>query len=395
MATTHLERSPDSADAQVARGFQYGSIFRELLAFASANDAEEVPVVLTGDLNAKDCDELAGTARALVRLLKSPTHPLLWSVMDAPTPATTVTEERQMRIDYLLYQSAAVSLTGVGQLPRLHAPIPDEVHPSDHLPVSARLVLRSKWAQVEEDARQWLACVSGTTTVRPLSPNALRLAFDYFDKDASGYISHVELEAGMQTLGFPGLDTSSVRKALIASGCTPCYEAADGSVSGLRHGKGHMQDVVEGKGSLLTSSGSSSSSSSGVSEQELSWAMDLDSFVHVYTDAVRQGSSAMARQLEKAFQAFDPSGKGVLAQDELRNALRRMASAPLDEERLDDVLHDLGSASATGIEIPGHLPITIKSFSEWMMDTYTSYLKDPSLITDSLKTPGAEHVYNQ
>ena len=35
----------------------------------------QVPVVLTGDLNAKDCDELAGTARALVRLLSSPTHP--------------------------------------------------------------------------------------------------------------------------------------------------------------------------------------------------------------------------------------------------------------------------------------------------------------------------------
>ena len=53
-----------------------------------AHAAEDVPVVLTGDLNAKDCDELAGIARALVRLTSAPTHPLLWSVMDAPTPAT-------------------------------------------------------------------------------------------------------------------------------------------------------------------------------------------------------------------------------------------------------------------------------------------------------------------
>ena len=82
-----------------------------------------MPVVLTGDLNAKDCDELAGIARALVRLLSTPTrpppwppspppllqplleprcrptHPLLWSVLDAPTPATTVTEERTLRME--------------------------------------------------------------------------------------------------------------------------------------------------------------------------------------------------------------------------------------------------------------------------------------------------------
>jgi mRNA deadenylase 3'-5' endonuclease subunit Ccr4 len=42
VATTHLERNPDSEVAQMARGFQYGTIFRELLAFAGAHDAEEV-----------------------------------------------------------------------------------------------------------------------------------------------------------------------------------------------------------------------------------------------------------------------------------------------------------------------------------------------------------------
>ena len=46
-----------------------------------------------------------------------------------------------------------------------------------------------------------VACISGRTTVRPLSGDALRLAFSYFDKDMSGYVSLVHLEAGMQTLG--------------------------------------------------------------------------------------------------------------------------------------------------------------------------------------------------
>ena len=68
-----------------------------------------MPVVLTGDLNAKDCNELAGIARALVRLLSSPTHPLLWSVLDAPTSPTTVTNERSIRIDYLLCADHAMA----------------------------------------------------------------------------------------------------------------------------------------------------------------------------------------------------------------------------------------------------------------------------------------------
>ena len=150
-----------------------------------ANDQAAAVATLSGDLNAKDCDELAGIARALVRLTSAPTHPVLWSILDAPTPATTVTEERALRIDYILYQSTALQLRGVGQLPRLVSPIPDAVHPSDHVPVSARLLVRPSWAQVEDDARQWLACISGTTSVRPISGTALRAAFTYFDKVSS------------------------------------------------------------------------------------------------------------------------------------------------------------------------------------------------------------------
>ena len=100
----------------------------------------------------------------------------------------------------------------------------------------------------------------------------------------------------------------------------------------------------------------------------------------------------MTRQIEKAFDAFDPSGIGVLAQSELRGALQRMATAPLDETRLDQVLKELAGASAEGITSPGQAAITMKSFSDWMLDTYTSYLKDPSLVVDSLdKVP----VYHQ
>ena len=370
VATTHLARNPESAAADFSRGFQYGAIFREMLAFAGKYDAEEVPVVLTGDLNAKDCDELAGIARALVRLLSSPTHPLLWSVMDAPTPPTTVTEERHLRIDYVLYQSSALTLTGVGNVPKLTSPIPNIDHPSDHLPVSARLVLKSHWAQVEEDARQWLAAVSGTTSVRPLSGDALRLAFTYFDRDASGLVNLMHLEAGMQTLGFPGLDSNFVREALREAGC----ETSAGEAGSL-----HPDTAVISRRSV----------------DDNSWAMDIDQFVTLYTHTVQRKSSAMGRQLEKAFAAFDPSDSGVLLQSELKSALSKMASAPLDEERLDEVLKELGgSDDDMGDGNGGNAPITIKSFSRWMMSTYASYLRDPSLVQDTMAKWG-DFVYNQ
>ena len=87
-------------------------------------------------------------------------------------------------------------------------------------------------------------------------------------------------------------------------------------------------------------------------------------------------------------------GLGVLSQRELKEALCMMASAPLDEERLDEVLLELSSASQEGLSLPGHQAITIQAFSQWMMNTYTKYLKDPSLIADSM-TKIPEHILMQ
>ena len=52
--------------------------------------------------------------------------------------------------------------------------------------------------------------------MRPLSGDALREAFSYFDKDGGGRVSLIQLEAGLQTLGFPGLDAAQVCRALLA-----------------------------------------------------------------------------------------------------------------------------------------------------------------------------------
>lgn len=113
--------------------------------------------------------------------------------------------------------------------------------------------------------------------------------------------------------------------------------------------------------------------------------MDLDQFIHVYTDCVQRVSSTSARQLEMAFAAFDEDGNGWLTTDELRDALHRMASAPINEERLNVVLHELASSNGK---------ITITTFSQWMMNTYKGYLQDPSRVQDSV-TKWPDFVYNQ
>ena len=75
----------------------------------------------------------------------------------------------------------------------------------------------------------------GTTSVRPISGTALRAAFTYFDKDGSGFVTAVQLEAGLQTLGFPGLSSAQIRQALLE---------ADGSGQTASEEFSHARDDV-------------------------------------------------------------------------------------------------------------------------------------------------------
>ena len=63
------------------------------------------------------------------------------------------------------------------------------------------------------------------------------------------------------------------------------------------------------------------------------------------------------------------------------------ATAPIDEDRISDLLAEL-DPKRTGT-------ITLKEFSRWMAQTYASYLERPSLAPDSIvKIPSLQQLHS-
>lgn len=341
IATTHLARNPENPRQIWSRGYQYGLLFRELLGFAERHAALDAPVILTGDLNAQDCDELAGIERALVILAAAPAHPLLWSVADAPTPPTTKTDARCMRIDYMLYQTAKLQLLQVGDMPRLaetEAPIPDSVHPSDHLPVLARFEMLPRTTQQESAARQWLNAIQSHSTQRPLSDTELRMAFNFFDKDGTGVVRQLELDTGMHILNVPNVS-------------------------------GHVVQALADLTALID--GSLPTDGMTIAGPESAFGMTFGQFALLYVSRMTADSSHVARQLELAFQFFDVNSDGTLTHAELTNALDRIAPAPIKPERISKLAEEL---DANG---DGH--VSLDEFIRWCTARYAKVAHDPSL----------------
>ena len=69
---------------------------------------------------------------------------------------------------------------------------------------------------------------------------------------------------------------------------------------------------------------------------------------------------------------------------------------PCAHPHSQEVLRELGGVhDEMGDADHGDAPITIAGFSSWMMSTYASYLRDPSLVQDSISKSPDFIVYNQ
>ena len=80
-------------------------------------------------------------------------------------------------------------------------PVPCPCPTADHSPNAWLYRTPERFHDVESSETAHLDRSRGTTACRPLSGVAVRLAFKYFDKDCTGLIQPVQLEAGLQALG--------------------------------------------------------------------------------------------------------------------------------------------------------------------------------------------------
>ena len=250
--STHLARNPEDAKKDTLRVRQLAQLFRMLSMFSHKYNALGEPVVLAGDMNTTHFADLRGLMASTAVLHSwwlqqqiqktqdsagtSPSsdrwdlHPFMWDMEEAPSPATSVTEARNVRIDTIAYQDSRLALVDVNVVPNLAGPIPDAEHPSDHLPIRAKFQVRTQLSCLEAFARNWLnticAALSATDEslgvwsdgygeLQPLSKETLRSAFMFFDSRGDGTISPLKFVRTMRRLGVTSRDEVRFTKSVL------------------------------------------------------------------------------------------------------------------------------------------------------------------------------------
>jgi len=219
-ASTHLARNPEEKELDGLRSRQISQVIRGIASFSQQRGAHRAPVVLTGDLNATAFERLIGIASvsAILREGGSGPHPFVFDCRDVPSRPTSVTKERQMRIDAILYQGKRLDLLDICDAPELTVddPIPNALHPSDHVPVKASFRLRSWFEVTKQAAREWYLRLAGLGSHVSLTPGELRDAFVLYDHDGSGRITAREMSAAADDLMGSGCVSPASLQRLLA-----------------------------------------------------------------------------------------------------------------------------------------------------------------------------------
>lgn len=86
-------------------------------------------------------------------------------------------------------------------VPEMDGAIPDEVHPSDHVPVRVKFQVKADHKKNRECASAWLECVVGKARITPLTDREIRAAFSFFDREGREKITRHTLEESCLELG--------------------------------------------------------------------------------------------------------------------------------------------------------------------------------------------------
>lgn len=285
--STHLARNPEQEQLDRLRARQVAQMMRSVAEFTKLHRADDVPVVLVGDMNATCFRRLKGIANAITLLGEDgQVHPFIFDCADVPTGATSVTTARNVRIDAILYQKSRLQLVDVGVTPPLTTshPIPNDAHPSDHIPVSATLCLRSRLQMAYIGVKEWYFRLLGRGS-QLLNTFQLHESFKIFDHDGAGCVTAVKLYSALSfVMGFGAIQDQEVA---------------------------HVASQLPSEG------------------------LDFESFCRMYCDAIAREGLPCQTDLKAAFKVFDKDGTDTLCLQELIDAFSECAPTTVPGEEVE------------------------------------------------------------
>ena len=333
--SAHLARNPEDPRQLSTRAKQTAQLLFALTKFAARHDASHVPVVLAGDLNTTNIRHVANVTRVAFELGGVDVHPFLFTASALRSPPTTVTTMRKMCIDYLFLQQSSLLVLDHAELPSLSRgqPIPNELHPSDHLPIAYTLAFRRSASQTAGFARTWagviLTAAAARTTLRrptaaaepetvsdpsfarPLTRDELDKAHSFFDVNGDGNFGMIDLKEGLASL-----ELSHQLRPLVAA--LNRVTAARQTSALVEDGTWRRRDQQQ-------------------SAPELGASISFEAFCDAYLASFRSLKSQFTEEIAQAFNFFtaDSCGEGERANvtcDQLYEALQEFVPFDIDRE---------------------------------------------------------------
>ena len=189
--------------------------------------------------------------------------------------------------------------------------IPNEVHPSDHLPIWADFEISTPLQVAQCCAESYLKCLlhaRRSVPRRPLTGFELERGFDFFDMNSSGKVNRRELRNAVTELG--------VAK---------------------------NEDEIDEVMSILLPSGSK--------KDKLTIDDFKRTFYNAHAKAMEQANEPLRVELQEAFSLFDIDGNGKISKGELLDILTSCSPVGVDEQAAQAIVDMVDTDGSSDIDL--------------------------------------------